>query len=289
MKNKTIIKLACILFLCACEPQPQQQDLALIRIGVLPDETHERVHQKYSALMDYLSSTVGVKCELVVPESYDNLLEMFISGDLELAYFGGNTFVHAYSKVGAVPVVMRNIDKEFMSYIVVHKASQFNSIKDLKGKRFSFGSRLSTSGHIMPRYFLGVLFDIHPEDYFSNIVFSPNHDSTLLNVIEGNVEAGVANGLIVDKILKTTTGQNKLKIIWRSPPYPDYVWAANKALSETQKTKIQKAFLELSHSNSLHREILDKLRAHHYVSSSISDFKLLFEARKEVVSAGRKL
>ena len=182
MKNTTIIKLACILFLCACEPQPQQQDLALIRIGVLPDESHEQVHQKYEALMDYLSSTVGVKCKLVVPESYDNLLEMFISGELELAYFGGNTFVQAYAKVGAVPIVMRNIDKEFMSYIVTQETSQLNSIDDLRGKRFSFGSRQSTSGHIMPRYFLASLFDIHPEDYFSDIVFSPNHNSTLLNV-----------------------------------------------------------------------------------------------------------
>ncbi|MCW8880528.1 MAG: phosphate/phosphite/phosphonate ABC transporter substrate-binding protein [Kangiellaceae bacterium] len=286
MKNTTIIKLACILFLCACEPQPQQQDLALIRIGVLPDESHERVHQKYEALMDYLSSTVGVKCKLVVPESYDNLLEMFINGDLELAYFGGNTFVQAYSKVGALPIVMRNIDKEFMSYIVTQEASQFNSINDLKGKRFSFGSRQSTSGHIMPRYFLAALFEIHPEDYFSDIVFSPNHNSTLLNVIEGNVEAGVANGLIVDKMMKTISEPNKLKIIWRSPPYPDYVWAANNKLPERQKIKIQKAFLELSHSNTSHREILDKLRANHYVSSSINDFKLLFEARKKVMSAG---
>lgn len=195
-----MVIVAPLLLMSACSDLPADRPLEKLRIGVLPDESAEALRQRYRLLFEYLEHEAGLTSELVLPADYNDLLTKFGKGEVDIAYFGGMTFVKARAAHGAVPLVMRDVDSRFTSVLLVPGAGPFEKLDDLKDTRFSFGSRLSTSGHLMPRHFLETEYGIVPEEYFSDVRYSGKHDLTAYRVRDQKVDAGIANSEIVRKM-----------------------------------------------------------------------------------------
>ncbi len=243
-----------------------------LRIGVLPDESPAVLQQQYAPLIRYLSARTGLPCELVIPASYADLVRDFLAGRLELAWFGGVTFVQASARGDALPLVMRDIDREFHSYILVRPESPAKSLADLRGTRFAFGPRLSTSGTLMPVYFMRKE-GIDPETWFGSVGHAAGHDEAAYQVRDGQVDAGAANAQIVDAML--TDGRltpADIRILLRTPPYADYVWAIRADIAGETRETIRGAFLSLSTDDPMQTEILDRLGAGFFLPALSSDF-----------------
>jgi len=247
----------------------------IIRIGPLPDHDHAVMRENYQPLMEYLTKQTGYKTELVIADSYQHLLDLFHTGKVDIANFGGVTFIKARKRNGARPMVLRDIDGMFSSVVLVNNETPGNDIQSLRGKSFSFGSKLSTSGHLMPRYFFGKQ-NIIPEEFFSSIEYSGAHDKTAYLVQDKKVSAGVSNSDIVDAMyLDGRLKKSEVRVLWESPTYADYVWAIQPTISDEIKSRIEHAFLNLQASNPEHKAILDKLGAGYYVTANNSDFSVL--------------
>lgn len=263
------------LHLSACSDSVHAPSIESLRVGVLPDEDVEALQDRHALLFDFLSGETGLAYELVIPDSYETLLTQFSEGQLDLAYFGGVTFVQANSKVGAIPLAMRDVDSRFTSVFLVAGDSPL-TLETLRGKRFSFGSRLSTSGHFMPRHFLQHEQGITAEDYFSSVRYSGKHDRTAYWVRDGEVDAGVANSEIIHKMLADgRLRPGDIRVIWTTPPYADYVWAAHPQVSDARRQSIQQAFLKLSVDDPQHKAILARLGADAFYPASTKDFSVL--------------
>ncbi len=189
--------LVLLFVVAACGPADEVPPV--VRVGVLPDQAADRLEARYAPLLSHLSGVSGAKIELVVPDDYEGLLRMFVEGRLDLAYLGGLTFLKARQAGGAIPIAMRDVDARFTSYFMVRANDRVASLAELKGRRLAFGSRLSTSGHLMPRHHM-VEIGIDPEAHFSEIKFSGAHDTTALWVRDGVVDVGAVNGLMVDSM-----------------------------------------------------------------------------------------
>jgi len=259
--------------LSACSGPEQASSNETLRIGILPDEGEEVLRERYTPLFEFLSQETGRPYELLIPNSYEDLLRKFGEGQIDLAYFGGVTFMKANSEHDAVPLVMRDVDSRFTSVLVVAGDKSF---EELRGKRFSFGSRLSTSGHLMPRHFLQVQRGVNPEKYFRSIQYSGKHDRTAYWVRDGEVDAGMVNSEIVRKMFADGRLQpGDIRIIWTTPPYPDYVWTLHPRIHPVDSERIQQAFLKLSIDNPQHETILSNMSAAGFYPASIEDFSML--------------
>jgi phosphonate transport system substrate-binding protein len=263
------------LQLSACSVPEQDSSIDTLRIGILPDESKEALRDRYMPLFEYLSQETGISCELAIPDSYEELVKWFGEGKIDLAYFGGATFLKASNQYNAVPLVMRDVDTRFTSVLVVAD-EDFRTIEELQGKRISFGSRLSTSGHLMPRHFLQVQHGITPEKHFSSIQYSGKHDRTAFWVRDGEVDAGIVNSEVIRKM--SADGRlrpGEVRIIWTTPPYIDYVWAVHPRVHPAARETIQQAFLQLSADNPPHEAVLSKLGAGAFYPASNNDFSAL--------------
>ncbi len=279
--------LTAVLSLIGCEAPPPAGSIGEMRetltFGLLPDENPERLMNRYATILEAVKGRTGLDVELILPETYGDLVDLFGSGTVDVAYFGGYTFVLANQRHGAVPLVMRDIDTRFVSHVVVHRDNgAVRELSDLRGAHFSFGPQDSTSGHLMPRYFFSEL-GISPEKFFSEIRFSAAHDETVQRVADGTVDAGVANGQIVEKLL-ANVGKNPLpvRIIWQSPRYVNYVWAVQPTMSEKTRGAIKEAFLLLSTDDENDRRFLDAVGAAYYLPTHNSDFDNLRRAIESV-------
>ena len=262
---------------------PQWQSAPeILRVGVLPDESESMLRGRYQPLVDHLSAHSGVRMELVIPADYRELVDLFDQGEVDLAYFGGMSFLQAEQRSGAVPLVMRDVDLTFRSYFLVRPENPANSLAELEGAKFAFGSSLSTSGHLMPRYFMQEA-GIQAETWFSQVLYSGAHDETARWIRDGTADAGVANALVIDSMLRTgALKPADVRILVRSPPYADYVWAIQPRIPGELRSKIRNAFLVLSPADPAHAEILSRIDAGAFLPSLTEDFARLRQVAAEL-------
>lgn len=245
---------------------------ATLRIGVLPDESPRRLRQRYEPLLDHLSEQLQITCELIIPASYAELLSLFSEGSIDLAYFGGYTYVKARRQAGAFPLVMRRIDTRFTSYFLVGGDDNSESLQDLRGKTIGFGSRLSTSGHLMPRFFLEQQ-NIEPESFFAGIEYTGAHDKTAYGVRNGRFDVGAANAATVRSMLSDgRLDKGDVRVLWETPPYADYVWAIRPEFDDASRQRLRDAFLRLTPEIDRHAAILSGLNAQGFVPADADYF-----------------
>lgn len=283
MKYVVAVMVSVILFGCAEKRADQGEPASSIRVAVLPDQSRDRLLSKYSPLMAYLESATSLEVELSVPLDYSDLLNEFDAGRVDLAWFGGLTFAQAETKNKALPLAFRDIDVQFTSCYLARASDTRTSIAEFAGERFSFGPSLSTSGHLMPRYFMSDE-GIEPEELFASIQHSDGHDQTAIRVSNGEVDLGVANCIIVQSMFDSgVLNDEDVRIIETTPPYPDYVWAISPTMDEQTKISLLNAFLALDPTIPEHRAILRSMGANAYFPAGITDFEMV---RIAAVQAG---
>jgi phosphonate transport system substrate-binding protein len=275
----------CVLVAACSQPEPAGSAGELagrLRVGVLPDEAPDRLQHKYAYLTEALRSRTGFDVELVIPDSYGTLSRMFSEGRVDVAYFGGYTFVRARERDGAVPLVMRDIDARFVSYVLVPADSDAADLADLAGSRFSFGARLSTSGHIMPRHFFAAT-GIEPEAFFAKVSYSGAHDRTIEQIAAGAVDAGVVNAQIARQwMARRADDVPAVRVLWQSPHYVDYVWAAQPSMTHNTRNAVKEVFLTLSRANPEQARFLDAVGAAYFLPAHVTDFDQLTAAVRAV-------
>jgi phosphonate transport system substrate-binding protein len=253
----------------------------VLRISAIPDENPTELQRKFSKVAAYLEKEVGIKVQYTAVTDYAAVVEALAAKKIDLAWLGGFTFVQARLRTGnAIPIVQRAEDEKFTSKIIASAASGIKSLSDLKGKNFTFGSVSSTSGHLMPHYFL-LENKIDPEKDFRRIAFSGAHDATALQVESGRVDAGALNASVWEKLVREKkVDTNKVKVIWTTPPYYDYNWTVRGGLDPAVVRKLTAAFLKLDPKNPAHKEVLDLQRASKFVPTRPENYTGIEQAAR---------
>ena len=260
------------------------QTIKELRISAIPDESPQEMLRIYAPFADYLTKEVGIPVKFIPVVDYAATVEGLAANRLEMVWYGGLTSVQAARQAkGAHRIIMRKEDAEFKSHFITRTDTGIKTLKDLKGKTFSFGSVSSTSGHLMPRYFL-IKNGISPESDFAKFSFSGAHDATAAWVESSRVDAGALNFLVWDKLVQTKkVDTSKVAIFWTTPAYVDYVWTVRAGVDKEIVDKISKAFLKLDYNNPEHKKLLDLHRTKGYIVAKDEDWKGIEEA---AVAAG---
>ncbi|HEU4344626.1 MAG TPA: putative selenate ABC transporter substrate-binding protein [Candidatus Binatia bacterium] len=276
---KKFIAAALALFIVMAAAEISAQTVKELRVSAIPDENPQEMLRIYSPFAEYLTKEIGVPVKFTPVVDYAATVEGLAANRLDMVWYGGLTSVQAAKQAkGARRIIMRKEDAEFKSHFITTKETGIKALKDLKGKTFSFGSVSSTSGHLMPRYFL-LKNGINPEKDFSKFSFSGAHDATAAWVESARVDAGALNFLVWDKLVETKkVDTNKVAIFWTTPPYVDYVWTVRGGIDKATVERISKAFLKLNYNNPEHKKLLDLHRTKGYIPAKDEDWKSIEEA-----------
>jgi phosphonate transport system substrate-binding protein len=252
----------------------------VLRVSAIPDEAPTELLRKFKPLGAYLEQQLGMKVVFTPVADYPAVVEALATDRLDLAWLGGFTFVQVRLKTGnAIPLVQREQDAQFTSKFITADAN-VNSLADLQGKTFAFGSVSSTSGSLMPRYFM-LQDGIKPESYFSRIGYSGAHDATVAWVQAGKVDAGVLNASVWDKLVASgKVDTNKVKVFATTPTYFDYNWTVRGNLDPALTAKIKAAFLALDPANPEHKAILDLQAASRFIETKPENYTGIEEAAR---------
>lgn len=232
-----LCSLSLLSFSCGGETKPTSTEP--LRFTAIPDKNTTELAAKYKVVGDYLSKELGVTFEYVPTADYGASVELFKTGDVQLAWFGGLTSVQACAKVpGARIIATGKVDPHFKSYFVAHKDSGIAPGEAfpmaLKGKSFTFGPSNSTSGRLMPEHFIRLNTKMSPEEFFGKQnQYSTGHDQTAKLVEAGTFQAGAMNYVTYDSMVKDGKLDPTVCVkIWTTPEYADYNFTAHPVLDE---------------------------------------------------------
>jgi phosphonate transport system substrate-binding protein len=257
----------------------------VLKISAIPDENPTELMRIYAPFAEYLARELGLKVRFTPVVDYAATVEGLAARKLDMVWYGGFTSVQAVRRTNGTArrLVMRQEDAEFKSVFIAPPASGIKTLQDLKGKTFAFGSVSSTSGHLMPRYFL-LKAGVTPERDLKQVAFSGAHDATALWVESGRVGAGALNFLVWDKLVQQKkVDRSRVDVFYTTPPYVDYVWTVRGDLDRGLQDKIVAAFLKLDAGNPEHRKLLDLHRTTKYIRANDADWKAIEDA---AVAAG---
>ncbi len=280
--KKTTLFLTLILFLlAACGGETAVVDPFVI--GAIPDQDPEKLQRLYGSLADYLADELNVPVEYKPVTDYTASVTAFRVGDLDMVWFGGLTGVQARLQVdGAQALAQRDIDKNFTSVFIANKGSGITPFTDisglatLAGHTFTFGSESSTSGRLMPQYFLSQA-GVTLADFASEPGFSGAHDKTIELVEAGSFETGVLNSQVWQNQVEVgEVDLDKVELIWQTPPYHDYHWVIRPDVAERYgddfTQRVTDAFLKLDATNPEQAEILDLFNADKFIATENDNY-----------------
>jgi phosphonate transport system substrate-binding protein len=250
----------------------------VLRVSAIPDEAPTELQRKFKPLGEYLKQETGMDVQFTPVTDYAAVVEGLANHKIDLAWLGGFTFVQARLRTsgqaggGVVPIVQRAEDEKFTSRFIVPIDSTAKTLTDLKGKTFTFGAASSTSGHLMPRYFL-MQAGINPDKDFKTVAFSGAHDATVAFVAAGRADAGVLNASVWDKLVEAhNPNAEKVKVLATTPPFYDYNWTVRPGLDPALTHKLTEAFLKLDPNKPEQKEIMALQRASRFVPTKASNY-----------------
>jgi phosphonate transport system substrate-binding protein len=271
----------------ACHRNTSGDEPRPLTISAIPDQDPEKLQRLYGGLAEYLTRATGIQVKYIPVSDYKAVVTAFKVGELDLVWFGGLTGVQARLQVpDAQAILQRDIDEEFTSVFIANTTSGIKDLQALKGRTFTFGSESSTSGRLMPQFFLEKA-GVRLEDFKGKPGFSGSHDKTIELVTAGSFSAGVLNEQVWrTRMAGHTVDTSRVSVIATTPPYHDYHWVihpgASKRLGTDVKAKLIKAFTALSPDNPEHAPILDLFGAKRFIETSNDNYK-------EIETVGRKI
>jgi len=260
---------------------------ATLVFSAIPDQDESRLKARFSKVAEYLTRTLEVPVTYVPVKSYAAAVTGFRNNQLQLAWFGGLSGVRARSLTpGSEAIAQGEEDPEFHTYFIAHKSTgltQSDSFpEEIAGKSFTFGSKGSTSGRLMPEYYIRENLNQAPDDSFKVVGYSGNHSRTVALVESGAFEVGAVNFKVWDKMVaENKVDTDKVSVIWKTPPYPDYQWTlrgdVDSVWGEGFSEKIKSALLAMDDP-----ELLAAFPRKGFIAADNNDYQAIEDTAKAI-------
>jgi phosphonate transport system substrate-binding protein len=284
MMRRSIFKAIAI---CAAVFSASIANAETFTFTAIPDADESRLNERFGKVADYLTEQLGVDVKYIPVKSYPAAITAFRNDQVQLAWFGGLSGVQARELVeGSEAIAQGYEDQFFKTYIIANAATNLIPREEfpvaLEGKTFTFGSKGSTSGRLMPEFYIRENTGKSPEELFSRVGFSGDHSRTIALVESGAYDLGAVNYSVWDIELGLgKIDQSKVNVIWTTPTYPDYQWTirgdVNARYGEGFKAKVTEALLNMKDE-----ELLASFPRESFVPASNSDYAPIYETGKSI-------
>jgi phosphonate transport system substrate-binding protein len=253
----------------------------------IPDEDETRLQQRFNKVADYLSERLGGEVRYIPVKSYAAAIAAFRNNQVQLAWFGGLSGVRARRLVpGSEAIAQGFEDRSFITYFIANASTGLapgsGFPEGIEGRTFTFGSKGSTSGRLMPEFYIRRHFGKPPGEVFRRVGFSGDHSRTIALVQSGAYEVGAVNFTVWKNEMKAgRIDPAKIRIIWKTPPYPDYQWTLRGDVDAVWgagfKERVKRALLDLSDP-----EVLAAFPRKRFIPVSNSAYEPIVEVGKAI-------
>ncbi|MDH5681064.1 MAG: phosphate/phosphite/phosphonate ABC transporter substrate-binding protein [Spirochaetota bacterium] len=243
-----------------------------LKICFIPNSPVSKLTRTWEPLVKYLHKETGHPIELDFAKDYQDVIDKFIKGKIDIAMLGAFVYVQVKEKVNVIPLVQRvKKSPKYFSILAVKKNSKLKSLKDLKGRKIAFVDRNSTSGYLIPRVMLATYGIYKPEKYFGEIKWSDNHSNAILLVYTKSVDAAFFASTYWKPYVKDKK-LDSLRVLLKSDKVPLGPFCVKSDMDKTLVNKLKAAFLKISKKNSETKDLAKLIKLDGFIESKDSNF-----------------
>jgi phosphonate transport system substrate-binding protein len=288
--TKITIVITALLFLlplvisCSNQPEAPSEESGIssqqkFYLGLIPEQDLFSQKARYAPLIRYISEKAGIDIEIKSLSRYGNIIDNFISGQLDGAFFGSFTGALAISKLGVEPLarpLWLDGTSTYYGMIFVRKDSNIKNAQDMKGKRFAFVDKATTAGWLLPLHYFHELGIKDYRFWFTETYFTGTHEDAIMDVLHDKADIGAAKNTVFYRLAeKNSRISDELQILATSPEVPSNTLSVRNDLDNSLKIKLKNILLQM-HEDKQGREILDKFGAKMFIETTRQDYEPVF-------------
>ena len=253
----------------------------------IPDEDESKLRSRFDKVATYLTNQLDIEVKYIPVKSYGAAVTAFRNNQVQLAWFGGLSGVRARALVSGSTAIAQGVeDPKFQTYFIAHSSTGLKKSSNfpimIAGKTFTFGSKGSTSGRLMPEFYIRKNFSNSPNKVFSRVGYSGNHSRTISLVESGAFQIGATNFQVWKKDLAAgKIDTSKVAVIWETPSYPDYNWSirgdVDKNFGSGLTERVKTALLNLKDP-----DLLASFPRKGFIPASNADFRSIVTIGKQI-------
>ncbi|SDX31218.1 phosphonate transport system substrate-binding protein [Pseudomonas syringae] len=296
MFNRIGRVLASAALLTACALGTAHAEEKVINFGIMSTESSQNLKSIWQPFLDDMSKKTGLKVNATFASDYAGLIQGMRFNKVDVAWVGNKAAIEAVDRSnGEVFAQTAAADGApgYWSLLIVRKDSPINSVEDMlknaKNLTFGNGDPNSTSGYLVPGYYVFAKNHVDASTAFKRTLNS-SHEVNALSVAKGQLDVATFNTESWDRLAVTQPDKVKeLKVIWKSPLIPSDPMVWNKALSGENKARIREFFASYGNTDE-EKTVLKNMQLGKFLTSS--DDQLLpirqlelFKQRTEVAAS----
>jgi phosphonate transport system substrate-binding protein len=254
-----------------------------INMAMIPWVSSEKQNEDIQQLEEYLTKTLSLPVKITLTKSYQASIDLLVEEKVEIAYLGPFSYIKAKERNPNLEPLVAHIEKStarpwYSSVIIANTTAGINNLEDLKGKRFGFVSKSSTSGFLVASAQFKEM-KIEPERDFAAVEYAGGHDKNLEALIAGTVDASAVNKITYLQFFdQGKLPEDQYKLIWESNPIPNSPIVISSQLPSQLKSKLQIAFINAPEG----LVNVGGVRASGYTSVRDEDYDLIRKIQKNL-------
>ncbi|UAB70390.1 phosphonate ABC transporter substrate-binding protein [Vibrio sp. SCSIO 43132] len=227
----------------------EEAPLKTLNFGIISTESQQNLKASWTPFLDDMSKKLGVEVKAYFAPDYAGIIQGMRFNKVDIAWYGNKSAMEAVDRAGG-EIFAQTVDVEgnpgYWSLLVTHKDSPINSVEDMLKNRsnlaFGNGDPNSTSGFLVPSYYVFAKNNVQPSEFKRTL--NSSHEVNLFAVANKQVDVATNNTENLRRFERNNPDKFKnIKVIWKSPliPADPIVWRKN--LPEATKTAVYDFFM----------------------------------------------
>src|SRR5690606_27277067 len=225
-------------------------EMGTLNFGIISTESTQNLKKAWDPFLADMQEKLGMEVKAFFAPDYAGIIQGMRFDKVDVAWFGNKSAMEAVDRAGG-EVFAQTVDSDgnpgYWSLLITQKDSPLESLDDVLENaaelNFGYGDPNSTSGYLVPSYYVFAKNGVDPAKAFKRVV-NANHETNALAVANGQVDVATNNTENLRRLENTHPDKaEKIKVIWQSPLIPSdpIVWRKN--LPEEVKAEVKEFFL----------------------------------------------
>ena len=217
-----------------------------LNFGIISTESSQNLRARWEPFLKDMEKETGIKINTFFASDYAGIVTGMQYNKVQVAYYGNKSAIEAVDRAEG-EVFAQMVDPTgvggYYSHLVTHKNSPLNSEKDVlaqaKNLTFGNGDPNSTSGFLVPGYYVFAVNKVEPKAIFKRTL-NANLETNALSVANKKIDVATCNSVALTHLEKRQPERRaQIKVIWTSPLIPSSPLVWRKDLPQDVKEKIR--------------------------------------------------
>jgi phosphonate transport system substrate-binding protein len=237
-----------------------------ISFGVISTDSASAQRDRWEPFFRDMEKQTGLTVKSFYAPDYAGVIEAMRFNKVQVAWFGNKAAMEAVDRANGevfAQVVFADGGVGYTSYLITQKDSPYNNVDDVikngKSINFGIGDPNSTSGFLVPSYYIFAKRNIEPREIFKT-VRNASHGANMQAILAKQLDVATNNSEEVDRLAATKPeAVQEIKIIWKSPLIPSdpFVWRTD--LDKDTKEKLKKFVYNYAKTNPEEKAVLKNI------------------------------